>query len=155
MGMNRYVDESVGNPSNPSFNSCLLLGYSNQMDFMQRITNTIFSVLDRLSYRFLYLPTQEAIYKRHFTELLSSRNEELPPLIDLIHNVSMVLVNSHSAVQYTKPYVPSIVEVGGIHIKNPVQLPRVRVSTALFEMIKLILSNYRTLHNLLKKQKTV
>lgn len=124
MGMNRYVDESVGNPSNPSFNPCLLLGYSNQMDFMQRITNTIFSVLDRLSYRFLYLPTQEAIYKRHFTELLSSKNEELPSLIDLIHNVSMVLLNSHSAVQYPKPFVPSVVEVGGIHIKKTVHLPK-------------------------------
>ena len=65
----------------------------------------------------MYIPSQDAIYHRYFQNKLP-KNEELPPLIDLIHNVSLVLLNSHPAIQYPRPHVPNMIQVGGMHINN-------------------------------------
>lgn len=64
----------------------------------------------------MYLPAQEMVYKRFFEPLLPGRS--LPPLIDLIHNVSLVLVNTHPIFQHPRPIVPNMVQVGGLHINN-------------------------------------
>lgn len=62
----------------------------------------------------MYLPVQENIYHRYFATAASSR--PLPPLIDLIHNVSLVLLNSHSSLQYPRPYTPNMLHIGGMHL---------------------------------------
>lgn len=70
----------------------------------------------------MYLSSQEAIFKRYF-EQFQPKRQSLPPLIDLIHNVSLVLINSHPAIHYPRPYVPNMIQIGGIHIKrDPEQL---------------------------------
>lgn len=63
----------------------------------------------------MYLPSQELTYKRYVGPL-AQKGVELPPLIDLIHNVSLVLVNSHPALQYPRPSTPNMIHVGGMHI---------------------------------------
>lgn len=47
---------------------------------------------------------------------------ELPPLIDLIHNVSFVFLNTHSALEFARPLAPNAVEVGGLHIQKETKL---------------------------------
>lgn len=73
----------------------------------------------------MYLPSQELTYKRYFSPLVK-KGVELPPLIDLIHNVSLVLVNSHPALQYPRPSTPNMIQVGGMHILRnaPATLPQ-------------------------------
>lgn len=60
------------------------------------------------------MPAQEAIYKRYF----SPYHANLPPLIDLIHNVSLVLVNTHPLLQYPRPYVPNMIEIPGLQLRH-------------------------------------
>lgn len=83
----------------------------------------------------MYLPAQDMVYKRIFEQFVPGKS--LPPLIDLIHNVSLVLVNTHPIFQYPRPIVPNMVQgtlfrtvlwtdyitnetilVGGLHIKS-------------------------------------
>lgn len=65
----------------------------------------------------MYLPSQELTYQRYFEKLAKQQGRTLPPLIDLIHNVSLVLVNSHPALQYPRPYTPNMLHIGGAHIR--------------------------------------
>lgn len=60
----------------------------------------------------MYLPAQENIYQRYFGQ----SGRELPPLIDLIHNVSLVLLNSHASLQYPRPHTPNMLHIGGMHL---------------------------------------
>lgn len=67
----------------------------------------------------MYIPSQESVYKRYFDNLLPKR-EKLPELIELIHNVSLVLINSHPSLNYPRPYVPNMIQIGGAHINRSV-----------------------------------
>jgi glucuronosyltransferase len=64
---------------------------------------------------FYYIPSQEALMKEHFKDLIP---EPMPKLIDLVHDVDLVLLNSHPVTQYPRAHVPNSVEVGGIHLKT-------------------------------------
>lgn len=65
----------------------------------------------------MYLPSQEIIYKRYFSPMQPA-DVPLPPLIDLIHNVSLILLNSHTAMQYPRPSSPNMLHVGGMHLNE-------------------------------------
>ncbi|XP_058457594.1 UDP-glycosyltransferase UGT5-like [Malaya genurostris] len=109
---NKFINEMVANPHNPAYNPIADLGYSDEMSFVQRLWNTLVSVSEQFNYKYLYLPAQEAVYQRHFAR------KNLPPLLDLIHNVSLVLVNSHPVINYPRPMVPSMIEIGGLHLRK-------------------------------------
>ncbi|XP_053666785.1 UDP-glycosyltransferase UGT5-like [Anopheles marshallii] len=109
---NKYTNEMVGNPHNPAYNPIPSLGYSDRMHLVQRVWNTFVSICEQFNYRYLYLPSQEAVYQRYF----SRRNQ--PPLLDLIHNVSLVMVNSHPVINFARPFVPNMIEIGGAHIRQ-------------------------------------
>jgi glucuronosyltransferase len=115
---NKWSNEMTGNPNNPSYNPNMFLGYTDRMSFTERVLNTMMAAFDELTYNFLYLPTQEAIYQRYFGD----RIPNLPPLIDLVHNVSLVLLNSHPVVQHPRALMSNMVEVAGMHIHEPVEM---------------------------------
>uniref|UniRef100_A0A182YIH4 UDP-glycosyltransferases domain-containing protein n=1 Tax=Anopheles stephensi TaxID=30069 RepID=A0A182YIH4_ANOST len=110
---NKYTNEMVGNPHNPAYNPIPSLGYSDRMHLVQRVWNTFVSICEQFNYRYLYLPSQEAVYQRYF-----GRRPNLPPLLDLIHNVSLVMVNSHPVINFARPFVPNMIEIGGAHIRQ-------------------------------------
>ncbi|XP_001870893.2 UDP-glycosyltransferase UGT5 [Culex quinquefasciatus] len=109
---NKFINEMVANPHNPAYNPISSLGYSDRMTFRERLWNTFVSICEQFNYKYLYLPSQEAVFQRHFAR------KNLPPLLDLIHNVSLVLVNSHPVITYPRPLVPSMVEIGGLHLRQ-------------------------------------
>uniref|UniRef100_A0AAG5D4S1 UDP-glycosyltransferases domain-containing protein n=1 Tax=Anopheles atroparvus TaxID=41427 RepID=A0AAG5D4S1_ANOAO len=110
---NKYTNEMVANPHNPAYNPIPSLGYSDRMNLVQRVWNTFVSICEQFNYKYLYLPSQDAVYQRHF-----GRKQPLPPLLDLIHNVSLVLVNSHPVINFARPFVPNMIEIGGAHIRQ-------------------------------------
>lgn len=57
----------------------------------------------------MYLPAQQTIYDRYF-------GSDDRPLIERIHNVSLVLLNSHPALQYPRPLAPNMLQIGGMHL---------------------------------------
>ena len=49
----------------------------------------------------------------------------IPHLRDIEKNIALTLVNRHPVMYGTKPLIPSLIEVSGIHIEENVTLPQV------------------------------
>jgi glucuronosyltransferase len=90
------------------------------MSFSERLINvianvamkTIFSVTERI--------VTEGYVHKHI-------GNDVPPLSVIARNTSLLLVNTHFSLNRPRPLVPGIVEVGGLHLKPPKKLPKVRL----------------------------
>lgn len=78
-----------------------MLPYSDDMTFVQRIYNAVVTIYDWILRRFVYIPAEEALAKKHFSHL-----EPLPSLDELVHNVSLNFVNTHRALTPPRPSMP-------------------------------------------------
>lgn len=88
------------------------------MTFSERLINAIFGFVNDSHYRLKVISKQDALMKKYF-------GNDLPPIQEIIQNVSLVLVNHHSSLAYPRPYVPNMIEIGGIHVDPPNPLPQV------------------------------
>lgn len=122
-----------------------MLPYSDNMTFAERWYNTLVGFYDWFIRYLYYLPNEKNFAKKHFAHLAP-----LPPLEELINNVSLTMVNSHRAITPPRPSMPSnrnishtrnpngktnlahffflqifldIISIGGAHIKAPKPLP--------------------------------
>jgi len=98
------------------------------MGFVERLKNTITGFMQLYVENYLYLPKTKEVMN---TYLKYKGWESRPPLEHMLNNVSLTLVNSHNAIGISRPYLPGIIEVGGMHIKDPKPLPRVSTYIAL------------------------
>lgn len=90
------------------------------MGFVDRLKNTITGLMQSYADKYFYLPKMKEAMNTYFKyEGWESR----PPLEHMLKNVSLTLVNSNFAIGVARPYLPGIVEVGGMHIKPPSALP--------------------------------
>lgn len=48
----------------------------------------------------------------------------MPPAQELMLQVQLIFVGTHSAMGFETPRVPTIVEIGGLHVKEPKPLPK-------------------------------
>lgn len=78
-----------------------MLPYSDNMTFDQRLYNLLVTAYDYFIRRFVYIPAEEALAKKHFSHL-----EPLPTLDELIRNVSLNFVNTHRALSSPRPSMP-------------------------------------------------
>ncbi|XP_053685210.1 UDP-glycosyltransferase UGT5-like [Sabethes cyaneus] len=95
------------------------LPYTDNMSFFQRMYNSMVSYYELVMRSVYYMPKQEAMAKTHFAHLQGP----LPKIADLERQVSVILLNSHAPLTTTRPKVPGLVQVGGLHIKEPKPLP--------------------------------
>ncbi|XP_060876406.1 UDP-glycosyltransferase UGT4-like isoform X1 [Metopolophium dirhodum] len=102
-------------PSTFSYIPNILLGITSDMSFTQRLKNTITGVLQLYVENYLYLPKMKEVMDTHF---IYKGWESRPSLEDMLNNVSLTLVNSHHAVGVSRPYLPGVIDVGGMHIKE-------------------------------------
>lgn len=78
-----------------------MLPFSDNMTFYERFYNTMLSAYDWIIRRYYYIPSEEKLAKKYFSHL-----SPLPSLEELIHNVSVVLTNSHRATALPRPSMP-------------------------------------------------
>lgn len=95
------------------------LPFLDKMSFPQRIYNTAVSLYEQTLRSFYYLPKQEAMAQENFGHLPGP----LPKVADLEKQVSLILLNSYYPLTTARPRVPGLVQVGGLHIKDPKPLP--------------------------------
>lgn len=50
---------------------------------------------------------------------------DVTPVDYLAYNISLIFVNTHFSIDYPRPLVPNIIEIGGVHIGTPKPLPTV------------------------------
>ena len=114
-----WMNDPFGNPDNPSFIPGGSLPYSGNMNFFQRLTNTVSSVTVKAMYNY-YSSNQNKYVEKYF-------GPGFPDIYELHKDVSLVLVNSHFSLNGIRPMTTGVVEVGGLHIQfDNEKLPLVR-----------------------------
>lgn len=110
-------------PSTFAYLPNIILGSTTDMTFLDRVKNTIAGAMQLYLEDYLYLPKMKDIMNTHFTY---DGWESRPPLEQMLSNVSLTLVNADYAIGIPRPYPPGVIDVGGMHIKEPKPLPQVR-----------------------------
>lgn len=96
----------------------MTLTYTDNMSFAERWYNAALSVADWMARRWIIVPGHQAIADKFFGHL-----GELPTIDELHANVSLIFVNSHRSLAPPRPSMPTIIEIGGSHIRPPKALP--------------------------------
>lgn len=114
--LNRYA----GNDLSISYVNDLfsLLAENEPLTFKERLENLFSISVTLLYHHFVHIPRHEDILRRFY------KYSSVPPLNDMMTNVSLYLTNAHqTTVNYIRPITPNIVPIGGINIipdRNPV-----------------------------------
>lgn len=83
------------------------------MRFFERLENVYVSLADWTIRRWIHLPNQMELAKKHFGHV-----GKIPTMDDLVKHVSVILVNMHRFYLPPRPsMVPSMVYIGGAHMK--------------------------------------
>ncbi|KAK6643644.1 hypothetical protein RUM43_005154 [Polyplax serrata] len=111
-----WHNDRMGNPDNPSYIVSVFSGFTSQMDFSSRIKNTIGLTFAKAYHKMYYTGPAEKLIKKNF-------GTGIPKLADIVSTTSVFLVNSHFSLLQSRPLVPGVVEVGGLHVQPPKKLP--------------------------------
>lgn len=111
--------EWFGNPNNPSYMVDMNMELSHNMNFFERLENTICQLYYTLGHEYVLLPTANKYSKKYLGFDLEANR-------DIFYNVSLLFSPTHFTSFGAHPLVPSIIEVGGIHISPPNELPKVK-----------------------------
>lgn len=115
-GASKWTTDLVGTPSPLSYVPHTFLPFTSHMTFVQRIGNTLMALMDEIVMHF-YLHAQNELYDRAFP------GQNKPDLFALRKNVSLVLLNNHFSLNHPRPYVPNMIEIGGVHISRAAARP--------------------------------
>ena len=120
-GGSNHMADWVGSPNPYSYVPDEHLGYTDKMNFWQRMYNTVVGTFRHVGRQLIHLPRQNAALHKYF-----NYTDNLPPVWELEYKTSLVLLNTHYSLSYPKPLMPNYVQVGGMHVKPPKKLPQVR-----------------------------
>jgi glucuronosyltransferase len=118
----KWMDEWAANPSPYAYVPDVLQELGERMTFWQRIRNTVGEIYIKLGRMFYVVPQHDAILRKY----LNTSN--IPSVSELGKSVALILLNHHFSIGYPRPFVPSMVEVGGIHITSPKKLSAVSMN---------------------------
>ncbi|XP_037048256.1 UDP-glycosyltransferase UGT5-like isoform X2 [Bradysia coprophila] len=107
-----YYYDRLGIPLLASHVPTSVADFTDKMTFEQRLSNWIaghsFPILRRL----FMDRNDDALLRKKF-------GETIPSVAELSKHISMMFVNTHYSLSGPKPMPPTVVEVGGVHIKEP------------------------------------
>ncbi len=103
-----WVDEAVGQPHNTAYLPTVVLPFTSDMTFVQRVLNTLGNFLFHRVLRNTYILGRDyALLKKHFP------NEAIPDLIELERNASLSFSFGHPLIMDGwRPYAPNHVNLG-------------------------------------------
>lgn len=110
----------LGMPHITSYMPTLFSSNSERMTFIQRLQNWFTIHTHNFFYPILTHGKTNALLEQYL-------GDGIPPVAELIKNTKMMMVNQHYSLAGPKPLPPSVVEVGGIHIKEAKPLDPVRI----------------------------
>ncbi|XP_059470049.1 UDP-glycosyltransferase UGT5-like [Neocloeon triangulifer] len=111
MGGFHMSNYAVGNEAPASYVPNAMLTYGSKMTFCERLVNTLFQWYWDIGSEFYYFPMAERLKNEIFPGA--------PSIHKLRRSASLVLLNNHFSLNYPRPLVPNLIEVGGMHVKPP------------------------------------
>ncbi|XP_032678664.1 UDP-glucuronosyltransferase 2C1-like [Odontomachus brunneus] len=109
MSLSANHNYALGNPLLTSTSPDVLLGYDDDMNLWQRFVNLYYQLRQIYGYKYIVLPIQERISRKHF-------GDSIPPIHQLNSRISLILVNSHPFFTYPRADIPAIVYIGGFRV---------------------------------------
>uniref|UniRef100_A0A1Y1NPQ7 UDP-glycosyltransferase n=1 Tax=Photinus pyralis TaxID=7054 RepID=A0A1Y1NPQ7_PHOPY len=111
MPASRLINLQLGNSAPPSYVPEMCSTFSNNMNFFERLSNAFAYVFLTIWYRSYMQPLHNNLMHKHFPDV--------PDLSDIFHNISLVLINAHTATNPPVPLLPNMIDIGGYHIRQP------------------------------------
>lgn len=121
MGSPLFISRLTGNYYPTSFVPFPFLGYSQQMNFIERVTNFASSYFVNA-----LIDSQNSKYESIYRKYLGNNTEGLD---EISRNVSLIMGNEHHVLTFPKPNLPDIIPIGGMICRPSNPLPKVRSST--------------------------
>lgn len=103
----------VKSPIFPSYMPNIINPYTDQMTFFERMYNSFTFWFEELALHFYYIPMQQQLMEETFPN-----TENWPAFSEIRQNVSLVLINSHPTINTPRPYLPNMIDVGGLQINR-------------------------------------
>ncbi|CAH2045632.1 unnamed protein product, partial [Iphiclides podalirius] len=111
-----WLNGQLANPEATAYVPAYMMGFGQRMNTWERLVNTLAVLWAKILYRHTSQIPSQVIADRLFGPG--------PKLEALAQNYSLVLSNSHFSINEVRPFVPALVEVGGLHLDNSQTLPR-------------------------------
>ncbi|KAL3289136.1 hypothetical protein HHI36_003573 [Cryptolaemus montrouzieri] len=111
-GSNAMNNKYVGNPNLPYTDS---MATESMTSFFGRLSSTYTKVMMSVFEQYILAPTQNKYIQKYLPGA--------PTVQELMKNVSLVLMNSHFAIEPPRPYVPNMIQIGGFHSQTTKKLP--------------------------------
>ncbi|EDV49561.1 UDP-glucuronosyltransferase 2A2 [Drosophila erecta] len=110
-GTDTHIDKLMGNISPLSYNPILLSSQTERMVFADRLRNVFKASVMWLHKSIVHLPTQRELYAKYFPMATKSLDE-------VLDSFSLMLLGQHFSLSYARPYLPNMIEVGGLHLQQ-------------------------------------
>jgi hypothetical protein len=114
-----WVSSLLGSPSLPSFVPNMFSGMTDRMSLYERAVNLYTELSYVYNLNFNFKPKMEAIYREKLNDA------QIPPSDEILRNASLILSNSHFSLNNPRPFLPDVIEVGGMHCRPANPLPKV------------------------------
>ncbi|KAL3278839.1 hypothetical protein HHI36_016359 [Cryptolaemus montrouzieri] len=108
--------EALGNPDNPVVHPSFTLPFSVTTTFNERIMSVLTNLWIRFSTNYRLATILDKIYPQYI-------KKKIRPINDISQEFSLVIQNSNLAISNSRPLVPNLIEISGIHITKPKPLP--------------------------------
>ncbi|EDV93632.1 UDP-glucosyltransferase 2 [Drosophila grimshawi] len=116
-GNDYYIDELLGNISPLSYSPLITSPRCNPMSFYDRLENHFEFWIEKAVYWLIHHPKMELEYAKYFPQATKTLNE-------VLDSWSLILLGQHFSLSHARPYMPNMIEVGGLHISHkPKPLP--------------------------------
>lgn len=115
-----FMDSNTGMVTPYAHVSHYILGFDDDMTFFQRWFNAWFSLASLFYHEYFHLSLQNQVARDHSTFYVYPQ----PTIQELIKNVTLTLVNSHPMLWPPRPAMPTLINVGGAHLRKPKPLPK-------------------------------
>lgn len=109
------LNKVMGNSLSLSTMPQITFFFSDQMNFYERLCNSYSMLITLWDYYTMYLPTQNRFLKDYFND------KDMPPIEDMVHNISLFFNNAHPNIHYSQSITPNIIPIGGIHLTSSKQ----------------------------------
>lgn len=115
----------IGLPSTFSYMLDVRTRSSDVKTFYDRLKSTCIGFIQIYLEHYFYIQTQTEYMNKYFRYKNSQSRNSLPVMLS---NVSLTLVNGDISVGASRPYLPGVIEIGGLHLKKPKILPNVSLT---------------------------
>jgi len=117
------ISQWATNPSHFSYIKDFTLDGGKSMNFWERFKNTYLGLYSTFVESITYLPQLENMMNTYFQY---SGHENRPSMAEMLKNISLSLIDSDVMILSPRPYVPSFIEVPGIHIQTSMKMNEVK-----------------------------